>query len=190
MVLGDKTNSKDFLQDALIAVRKHCSDPGLLSAWLQRDEVPSPRNLCALLRCTLYIDLFVGTRPIARSSFRFSSGAIGFIEKHACMGKDLFETTKPRKVTVTSRSILFPGPVTAYIEEYNLLIEVHMKANGTIHGRVFALLCKECICTQTMSHWTCSCRRIFLPMRFDLGRSFRPTLRIRNMRLVQKSRTC
>ena len=38
---------------SLVAARKHCSDAGPLSSWLQRDEVPSPRNLCALLRGTL-----------------------------------------------------------------------------------------------------------------------------------------
>ena len=42
-------------------------------------------------------------------------------------GKDPFETTRPRKVTVAFRSIPFAA-ATAYIEECNLLVEVHKKA--------------------------------------------------------------
>ena len=45
------------------------------------------------------------------------------------VSKDLFETTKPRKVTVTYKGIPFSVPVSAYFEEYNTLIEVHKKVH-------------------------------------------------------------
>ena len=45
------------------------------------------------------------------------------------MSKDLFETTQPREVIVTYKGIPFSVPVTAYFEEYNMLIEVHKKVH-------------------------------------------------------------
>ena len=44
IVFGDSTILKDLLQDALIAVRTHCCEPGPLSACLQRDG-PWPTKL-------------------------------------------------------------------------------------------------------------------------------------------------
>ena len=57
IVSGDQTDSKDFLvRDVLIAMRRHCSDPGVR---VLGGSESSPRNLCALLRGTLQIDPYV-----------------------------------------------------------------------------------------------------------------------------------
>ena len=89
------------------------------------------------------------------------------------MGKDLFETAKPRKVTVTYRSIPFPVPVTACIEKYNLLVEVHKKGDRAHPWAGPCLVVRGLLLHILRRSGRARSRRIFLPIRCDLGRRFR-----------------
>ena len=171
---------KTLLQDALIAVRRHCSDP--VNAWLQQDSSLQPTQL-ARFASDLQIDPSVGnttcehfdnaldcvwlvqqvdgafekewyepvlpstsiifpkaawntqvehwqvvmTRERVRSTNlkrfvsiftdeitweQLAAHELALAAELKNVGKDLFETTEPRKVTVTYSSILFPGLVT------------------------------------------------------------------------------
>ena len=102
------------------------------------------------------------------------------------MSKDLFETTKPRKVTVTNRATPFPVPVIACAEAYNLLVEEGLR-DPPWAGR--CLVVREMFFARSPRRiGRVRCRRSFLPIRFDLGRSFRTALKIRNMQLVKHYR--
>ena len=99
MVPGDKTHSKGVLSQE--AVRWYCSDPDPLIGWLQRDEVPSPRNLCALLRGTLQIVPSVGkTNCEVIVSILEWCHRVEFFTSQPKMSDDMFSPILTRRSTV------------------------------------------------------------------------------------------
>ena len=79
------------------------------------------------------------------------------------MRTDLFQTTKPRKVTVICRGIRFPVHATAHIEEYNLLIELAQEGHRDHPWTGFCFFCARIAFARSPRRsGRASCRRSFL----------------------------